>query len=130
MEPKYERAVFDIEQTAIILFGASEQIVNSFVEKTQNNALLITCNQDSEICKKYSTYWGITDPALVGYSPKRGLSKSVIATFDDFEKVLKTLISDKNEPPPMKSEPIPENNDEIVKVIVGRTFRRIVNSQK
>ena len=50
MEPKYERAVFDIEQAAIILFGASEEIVNSFGEKMNNNALLITCNQDSEIC--------------------------------------------------------------------------------
>ena len=37
---------------------------------------------------------------------------------------------DKSEPPPMKSEPIPENNDEIVKIIVGRTFRRIVNNPK
>ena len=44
MEPKYERAVFDIEQAAIILFGASEDIVNSFEEKMHNNALLITCN--------------------------------------------------------------------------------------
>ena len=36
---------------------------------------------------------------------------------------------DKSEPPPMKSEPIPEQNDEIVKVIVGRTFRKIVNTK-
>ena len=49
---------------------------------------------------------------------------------ENFEKVQKTLIMDKNEPPPMKSEPIPEPNDGPVKIIVGRTFRKIVNAPK
>lgn len=123
MEDKYERAIFDLDQTAIFSFGESKDFKN-YAKRNERKLLFITCIEKSAICKKYSSLWGVSEPSLVGFSPFR--PPIITPLSSDIEMLHSRL----REPQTLKSEPVPEKNDDPVKIIVGKSFRKMVMDTK
>ncbi|CAL1404288.1 unnamed protein product [Linum trigynum] len=130
-------AVFESEiKKQLILFAAkndTEKALASFQEAAKlfkGKLIFVYVDMENEdVGKPVSDYFGITtSPKIIGYTGNEDTKKFIFdkeITVDNIKAFGQDFIDDKLKPF-FKSDPIPENNDGDVKIVVGDNFDEIV----
>ncbi|CAN0916356.1 Protein disulfide isomerase-like 1-4 [Linum grandiflorum] len=130
-------AVFESQiKKQLILFATkndSERVLSPFQEAAKafkGKLICVFVDMDNEdVGKPVSEYFGITtSPKLIGYAGNEDAKKFVLdkeVTVDNIKAFGQDFIED-NLKPFYKSDPVPENNDGDVKLVVGDNFDEIV----
>lgn len=131
--------VFHQNQAGLVLFTDSSdgsakalEALNSVASQLKGKLVLTTSQTKDGLGKRLADYIGVTDDAVptlrILTSNDEGLKKFAFSGEITAEAILKFQqdFTSGALSPALKSEPIPENNDGPVKVIVGKSFNDIV----
>jgi len=132
-------AVFGQQQNCMILFRkesqADDEFVKNFAQASEDHKgkmLFAFSDGTVDIQEKLADFMGVTDadlPTLRAITPEKmqkfKFEDTVGLTADSVGKWVDGII-DGSLKPHLKSDPVPESNDEPVKIVVGTQFEEIV----